>query len=545
MSRTPAPVPPNPMILYEGQCPRSGAWLQLPCTPAAQAAARHLMAELAQDPLYQREGKMYGVLLVQTGAGTTLTLKGFSGLLQGERAVEGWVPPIPGRAQVALAEVQTLRQLEDLTAEIVALQNLPERQAYAQLQQQQSAEWQALKALHQEQRQHRHQQRQQAQATLSGADLTAVLTELDRQSQQEGRQRRRLKALHQQAIAPLQTCCQQADDRLRLLKQRRKALSRQLQAQMHGVYRLQNFAGDSTTLQDLLPTGLPTGTGDCAAPKLLHYAASQGWQPLGLAEFWWGPPQGDKWPGQFYGPCRDRCQPIMGFLLSGANLATPPDLISSAIPPALDLPILYEDLDLIVVDKPAGLLSVPGRSSDRQDSVLSRLRCQYPEGDQLQAVHRLDQDTSGLLLIARHPQAYRALSQQFAQHQVIKHYEAIVTRPLTLQTGTLTLPLWGDPRERPRQQVNWQRGKPSISHYRVLETTGEQSRLELQPLTGRTHQLRVHAAHPQGLNAPILGDRLYGNDPSPQTRLHLHAVSLTCKHPTQDKTVCFASPAPF
>ncbi|MEY2978897.1 MAG: RluA family pseudouridine synthase [Prochlorotrichaceae cyanobacterium] len=528
------------MILYEGQCPRSGAWLQLPCTPAAQVAARHLMAELAQNPVYQREGKMYGVLLVQTRTGTTLTLRGFSGLLQGSGEVEGWVPPIPGRAQVALAEVQTLSQLKDLTAEIVQLQNLPERQDYAQQQAQQTAEWQALKALHQEERQHRQQHRQYCQATLNGTALTAALTELDRQSQEAGRQRRRLKALHQQAIAPLQTRCQQADDRLSFLKQRRKVLSRQLQAQMHGVYRLQNFAGDSATLQDLLPTGLPTGTGDCAAPKLLHYAASQGWHPLGLAEFWWGPPQGDKWPGEFYGPCRDRCQPLMGFLLSGANLATPAELSA----PALDLPILCEDVDLIVVDKPAGLLSVPGRSSDRQDSVLSRLRCQYPEAEQLQAVHRLDQDTSGVLLLARHPLAYQALSQQFAQRQVVKHYEAIVTRPLTLGTGTLTLPLWGDPLERPRQQVNWQRGKLSISHYRVLQTSEEQSRVEFQPVTGRTHQLRVQSAHPQGLNAPILGDRLYGNT-APQIRLHLHAVSLTCKHPTQDKAIYFSSPVPF
>jgi tRNA pseudouridine32 synthase/23S rRNA pseudouridine746 synthase len=488
---------------------------------------------------------MYGVLLVRTPNGSTLTLRAFSGLLQGSCHREGWVPPIPGRDQVALVEAQTLAELSDLTAEIRALQHLPDRQDYAQIQERHREEWQALKALQAQQHQARAQQRQILRATLQGSALTAALGELDRQSQEEGWERRRLKAIHQETIAPLQARCEQADDRILCLKQRRKALSRHLQAQMHGAYRLQNFAGESIPLQDLLSHGLPTGTGDCAAPKLLHYAASQGWQPLGLAEFWWGPAQGNKHPGQFYGPCRDRCQRIMGFLLSGLSGSVP------APETPLELPILYADGDLLVVNKPAGLLSVPGRTSDRQDSVLSRLRCQYPDGDHFQAVHRLDQDTSGLLLIARNALAHRHLSQQFAQRQVDKRYEAIVTRPLALGTGTLSLPLWGNPLERPRQQVNEEHGKPSLTQYRILSVSPTQSRVEFCPLTGRTHQLRVHAAHPQGLNAPILGDRLYGRDrldsplDSPPIRLHLHACSLSFIHPSQGSRFSLSSPAEF
>ena len=365
-------------MVYEGRCPRTGHWLRLPRTAAAEAAARVLMAELAAAPDdHGQEGKMYGILLAKTAAGESVILKGFSGLLKGHSWVEGWVPPIPGRAQVALAETETLAHLDRITAEILALQTLPERAQLAQQQQIYGEKRRSLATQHRQHRQDRQHQRQHLNATLRALGDTALkeaLAELDRQSQQEGIQRRRLKQAQDQVIAPLQGICDSADARIQALKRERKRRSRQLQAQMHGVYRLSNFAGESITLGALMPQGLPTGTGDCAAPKLLHYAATQGWQPVAMAEFWWGPPQGDKQPGQFYGPCRDRCQPIMGFLLSGATAAT---VIAAATD--LTLPILYEDEELIAVDKPAGLLSVPGRTGDRQDSVLSRLRCQYPQ----------------------------------------------------------------------------------------------------------------------------------------------------------------------
>ena len=487
-------------MVYAGRCPRTGAWLQLP-TEAAEAAARDLMATLAQSSDHGQEGKMYGVLLATTAAGPPITLKGFSGLLNGQSHREGWVPPIPGRTQVALAEAETLNRLEQLTAEIVRLQGLPERDQLAQQRQLYAEKRRSLADLHQTQKQARQHQRQHLSATRQGDALAAALAELDRQSQQDGIQRRRLKQEQDEALAPLQARCDQADEKIRALKRQRKVRSRQLQAQMHGVYRLTNFAGVSMTLQELMPQGLPTGTGDCAAPKLLHYAATQGWQPVAMAEFWWGPPQGDKQPGQFYGPCRDRCQPIMGFLLSGATAAAP------LVDTTLELPILYEDDGLIAVDKPAGLLSVPGRTGDRQDSVLSRLRCRYPNDD-IQAVHRLDQDTSGILLLVRNPAAHRHLSEQFQQRSVTKQYEAIVIGAVRPEAGRIDLPLWGDPSDRPRQTVNFQQGKPSQTHYRVLDQTANHTRIEFQPLTGRTHQLRVHAA--EGLKAPIWGDRLYG-----------------------------------
>jgi len=561
-------------MVYEGRCPRTGKWLQLPRTAAAEAAARQLMAELACDPEFHQEGKMYGVLLAQTTVetvgsmktvGTVITLKGFSGLLRGASHWDGWVPPIPGRDQVALVEAQTLSQLDQIKAEILRLQTLPEREAYAQQQCFYEQQYRSLLDRHQRERQERQQQRQQLLETLEGVLLTEALGNLDRQSQWAGTQRRKLKQAQQRALAALAAICTEADDRIRDLKQHRKGLSQQLQAHMHEVYRLTNFAGDSMTLQDLHPQGLPTGTGDCAAPKLLHYAATHGLQPLGMAEFWWGTAQGDKQAGQFYGACRDRCQPIMGFLLSGATIVDSStnslsdslvhafpyfsSVPSSPVPSSpnltdFSLNLLYEDEDVIAIDKPSGLLSLPGRTYDRQDSVFSRLRCQYPDGDRLHPVHRLDQQTSGILLIARNETTARVLSQQFRQRQVDKSYEAIVTGSLTASSGTIALPLWGDPNDRPRQQVDWHQGKPSYTDYRVLSTHGGHSRIQFHPLTGRTHQLRVHAAHPQGLNAPILGDRLYGS-PHPDLRLHLHATHLAFMHPTQGCPIHLFSPASF
>lgn len=531
-----------PLYWYEGYCPKTGALLRLPRTHAAEAIARDLMQQLAVDQQYEREGKMYGVLLVETSSGEQQVLKAFSGLLKGRSLIEGWVPPIAGRDRIALEEAQTLGLLEAIKQEIMLLAQLPERQQYNKLVQDFGIDRRQLQLRHQQQQQDRHQQRQDLIQRLTGEALTSALAALDDQSRHEGMERRRLKRQHNLQLQPLQQIIQQADQRLYHLKQRRRHLSRQLQAQMHATYHLTNFAGTSITLQDLKLGGLPTGAGDCCAPKLLHHAATHDLKPLAMAEFWWGPASGDKRPGEFYGACVDRCQPLLGFLLSGL----PPSPIAPMGREAL--PILYEDPWLLVVDKPTGLLSVPGRYADRQDSVLSRLQSQF-EGASLLAVHRLDQDTSGMLVLARDAQTHRQLSQQFQQRQVNKQYEALLAGLLATDAGVIDLPLWGDPADRPRQQVDWQRGKPSQTQFQVLQRSQEQTRVKFIPLTGRTHQLRVHAADPQGLGLPIVGDRLYGNDlAEKQTiadRLYLHARDLQFHHPQFGNPIQLHSPTPF
>jgi len=556
---------------YEGRCPQSDRLLRLPRTPLVEAIARGLMQQLSAasggDVTPVREGKMYGVLLVALPCGEQRVLKAFSGLLGGQSEVAGWVPPLPGRGQVALAEARTLEQLENLKQQLIALSQRPERQHYNTLLQTCKAQLEELGDRHRDRKQQRQQQRQLLYDTLQGDALTLALETLNQQSQHDGMERRRFKQKQNEQLQPLAQQVEQIETTSRTLKQQRKQRSQQLQAQLHDAYWMTNFLGESRSLQHIVMGGsMPTGTGDCCAPKLLHYAATHHLTPLSMAEFWWGADSVNqaKVQGKFYEACGDRCQPLMGFLLAGLSPSQRLQISSGTTDssqPASSQPalkILYEDDWLIAVDKPAGLLSVPGRYHHTQDSVLSRLQCWFSQhqsmpASPLTAVHRLDQDTSGVLLLARHPEAHRALSLQFQQRQVHKLYEALLAGIVTTDAGVIELPLWGDPQRSPYQQVDRLRGKPSTTRFRRLETGATYTRMELMPLTGRTHQLRVHAADPQGLGVPIVGDRLYGSataDPAPDTapegdRLYLHARELTIQHPQSRQLLHLQSQTPF
>jgi tRNA pseudouridine32 synthase/23S rRNA pseudouridine746 synthase len=543
-----------PRYWYEGYCPQRGAWLRLPRTSLAEAIACGLMQQLAQDAAYSREGKMYGVLLVELPSGEQRVLKAFSGLSNGRNQLEGWVPPIPGHEQVALVEARIVAELDALKQQIITLQELPERKQYQQCCQQWEQRFQEISDRHRERKQQRQEKRQILSETLDGADLAIALQQLDEASRQDGIERRRMKQERDGELRSLQRKILEADTRIGELKQQRKALSHQLQAEMQQAYYLTNFAGQSLSLEQLvLGNAAPMGTGDCCAPKLLHYAATHNLKPLAMAEFWWGPASvgGDKVQGEFYGACTERCQPLIGFLLSGACSPmlqdfeqVPPSIGGLGGPNTESLTILYEDQWLVVVNKPTGLLSVPGRYRDRQDSILSRLRYLLPDGASLLPVHRLDQETSGILVLARDRETHRQVSQQFQARQVQKVYEAVLTGLVTQEHGVIELPLWGDPSDRPYQKVDWQKGKPSVTRFRVMARETDSTRLEFFPVTGRTHQLRVHAADSQGLGIPILGDRLYGCH-TEANRLHLHARKLRLQHPQLGKALHLSAETPF
>ncbi|WGV23655.1 RluA family pseudouridine synthase [Halotia branconii] len=523
---------------YEGNCPQTGDRLRLPRTSLAEAIAYNLMQHLVNNHLYSCEGKMYGVLLVELSTGEKRVLKAFSGLLNGKSVVEGWVPPIPGRNEVAVEEARTLAELDAIKQELITLKHLPEWQEYKNLCHKFEQQLQIISDRHRHCKHQRHEKRQLICKTLTGEALTTALAELDSQSRQQKIERRQLKRQQNEILQPLKQTITTTQLRIQELKQQRQVLSRQLQAQMHAAYSLTNFSGVSLSLQQLMPMGLPTGTGDCCAPKLLHYAATHNLKPLAMAEFWWGSssPNQDKIQGQFYGACAERCQPLMGFLLSGLKINPQNEEVN--------IPIIYEDEWLIAVNKPAGLLSVPGRYHDRQDSVLSRLRNLLPDGMTLATVHRLDQETSGILLLARDRFTHRQLSRQFQQRQIHKVYEAVLSGVVNTEQGVIELPLWKDPQNRPYQQVDWQQGKPSITHFRVIARSKDYTRVEFTPLTGRTHQLRVHAADARGLGVTILGDRLYGCN-AVADRLHLHAREIYFEHPQLEKRLHLQTITPF
>jgi tRNA pseudouridine32 synthase / 23S rRNA pseudouridine746 synthase len=499
---------------YEGR-DRSGQLLRLPRSPEVELLARSLMEELRGN-FFNREGKMYGILLTESVAGKRVVLRAFSGLLGGRSDWPDWVPPMPGREVIAIPEAEILAELERLKQALITLVDQREASTYRSKADRFAAELSILTQRHRQQKADRDRQR-------AGESTDRELSQaLEQQSRQDSRERRQFKADRDAILQPLQAELATIEAEIQALKQQRKELSRQFQADLQAHYQLRNFAGEHRSIAELLPRS-PTGTGDCCAPKLLIEAARLGLRPLAMAEFWWGPNQGDKQAGQFYGACTDRCQPIMGFLLSGL---VPDNLVR-----------LYEDDWFIAIDKPAGLLSVPGRGCDRQDSVFSQL------GPGFIPLHRLDQDTSGVLLFARDRDSYRQIAAQFAQGQVTKIYEAILTGSLLQSQGQIDLPLWSDPDDRPYQRVD-QRGKSSVTDYQVLAHWTDRTRVQFRPRTGRTHQLRVHAQ--VGLGAPILGDRLYGaGDTIAVSRLYLHATILQLVHPRSGELIEIRSTVPF
>ena len=289
-----------------------------------------------------------------------------------------------------------------------------------------------------------------------------------------------------------------------------------------------------TNYQSPMP---PSGAGECCAPKLLQYALTHGMKPLALAEFWVGAPSKTeiRQEGAFYAPCSGRCIPILrhmtkgleGLSIEGVN--KPTDLTDRT-----DIPILFEDEYLMVVNKPAGLLSVPGKNDEPSAETLLHAK----------PVHRLDQDTSGLLVLAKTPEVYKTLQAYFQRRDILKRYEAILQSPMSnLQSeGIIDLPLLPNPYDRPRQMVDREHGKPAITRYKIRERRADGTLLvDFYPLTGRTHQLRVHAAHPEGLNAPIVGDRLYGQAGE---RLMLHAAEIKFMHPVTLHEMHFCEPFP-
>ncbi|HTL31940.1 MAG TPA: RluA family pseudouridine synthase, partial [Kofleriaceae bacterium] len=302
------------------------------------------------------------------------------------------------------------------------------------------------------------------------------------------------------------------------------------------------FRSEHTGLQDKEPPG---GAGDCAAPKLLSYAYRHGLVPIALAEQWIGAPPatGGRIDGVFYPACRGKCGPILAHMLGGLDVEDAPQFGGGPI--AADEPrVLFEDRWLVIVDKPVGLLSVPGRGGALRDCVTTRLRARYPDATGPLVVHRLDLDTSGVLLVAKDLDTYKALQRLFAIREIEKRYVALVDGEVTGERGTIDLPLRGDLDDRPRQIVDPVHGKAAITDWHVLTREGGRTRVALAPRTGRAHQLRVHAA--VGLGAPIVGDRLYGRtEADPLGRLLLHAEAIGFVHPHTGSPIAVTRKTPF
>ena len=330
------------------------------------------------------------------------------------------------------------------------------------------------------------------------------------------------------------------------LKEERKQRSIALQQWIFRQFRLRNARGEEKDIEQIFEETArrnpPAGTGECAAPKLLQHAYLQGYHPLAMAEFWWGnSPKGEiRHHGHYYPSCRHKCEPILGFMLQGLEVEPNP-LLTSLTDPTL-LETVYEDEYLLVVNKPAGMLSVPGKTG--QASVLTILQERYPEATGPILVHRLDMATSGLLLAAKDKDTHALLQKQFEGRTVKKRYIALLDGiPQDKEPkGFIRLPMRPDYDNRPLQMVDFEYGKPAVTRYVIQSEAKNLTRIAYYPETGRTHQLRVHSAHPDGMNCPIVGDPLYGQ---PADRLYLHAERLEFRHPVTDQRMQITKEAPF
>lgn len=512
---------------------------------AVQALLRtgHLGDGLSTSVLHGVQGgKMFGVLLVRAPDGRVGFLRGFSGQLEQRWDVAGWVPPVFDRDARRAVEPPGEKAVKALTAKVEAARADPIHQelkeAHARLLRTHEEARRALRAEHEARRAVRHQLR------ATAADDPARLAALDRESQTDDMALRDLKREWAKERAAIEALLHGANRRLAAVERLRRIVSQEVSWQLYDTYLFENALGHRRSLRALFEPTIPSsGTGDCAAPKLLVFARRHGLTPLGLAEFWWGapPPGGGRLEGQRYPACRDKCGPLLPFLLEGTRVAPSERYRPRDVAPD-ELEVLHEDERLAVVNKPEGLLSVPGTDASVTDSVLARVKARWPNATGPLLVHRLDVETSGLLLVALDHEAFVHLQAQFIERTIFKRYVAVLDGTLERDEGRIELPLRVDLEQRPRQVVDFELGKPAATSFRVLERSLGRTRVELIPHTGRTHQLRVHAAHRLGLGLPIVGDRLYGR---PERRLLLHAEHLRFVHPGSGETLAQSSNAPF
>lgn len=513
--------------------------------PLARRAAEHVRAELAAGLAARLGldapggGKMFGVLVVTDRAGRVGFLRAFSGMAGGTWDVDGYVGPAFDEAARDAFWIAGEAELDAIADQIAAID--------AQLAPLRAAQATALAALKtsEDEARARLRERKEARHALRAATTDpAALAALDRESSRDTAERRQQDLLAREVRARHAVPIGELDSRRSALEAVRAEKSRGFLARIHDTYALANARGETRLLRELFaPAEPPGGAGDCAAPKLLAEAFRRGLRPIALAELWAGapPPTGDRNAGTFYPACRGKCAPILAHMLDG--IAEPSPVFGGG-PIAADEPrTVFEDAHLVIVDKPIGLLSIPGRGDALRDCVLVRLRARYPEARGPIVVHRLDLDTSGLLVAAKDKPTYDALQRLFARREITKRYVAWLDGEIAGDAGTIELPLRVDIDDRPRQIVDREHGLTAVTEWQVLAREPGRTRVAMFPKTGRTHQLRVHAA--VGLGAPIVGDRLYGRPAAPQGRLMLHAEALAFVHPHTRETLTVTRPAPF
>lgn len=512
--------------------------------PLCVMAAGEVQAYINKQTRWKEEldkGKMFGVLIVRTSNGQTGYLAAFSGNLCGSNSHSFFVPPVydllkpDGFFKIEEEQISAINhqigQLQNCDR-YLELQQKMERET-ASSQQALSEVRKVLKAAKEKREQRRlHRPNENEQAAMI------------RESQYQKAEFKRLERYWKEQISEIKTELESFSSQIEALKAERRNRSAALQQKLFQQFNFLNAKGETKNLcaifEETVQKTPPAGAGECAAPKLLQYAYLSGLSPIAMAEFWWGesPKTEIRHHGYYYPSCRGKCEPILRHMLQGLNVEPAP---SERYSLSQNMPeILFEDQWLLVLHKPEGVLSVPGKSEEQ--SIYSLLRARYPEATGPLVVHRLDMATSGLLLAAKTQEVHWHLQAQFENRSIKKRYIALLDGILPEEEGVIDLPICPDYLDRPRQMVNEELGKTAITRYQVMDRRNGQTRIAFFPLTGRTHQLRVHAAHPLGLNCPIVGDELYGRKAE---RLYLHAEYLEFIHPVSGQRMVIEKKAEF
>ena len=492
-------------------------------------------------------GKMFGVLVVKNTDGKIGYLMAFSGKLAGKNHHPNFVPPVYDMLEEDGFFLKEIEQLNEFNRKIKLLESNPTYVSLLKQQEQLLSDSHEVltdirnkisiaKAARKTIRQNLIQEEEIDQNTLLESLRKESIAEQSYYKNQRAHWKLQQDKLEIE-IAPML-------NEINSLKLDRKNQSSELQQQLFDNYIFLNNLGKQKNIGEIFSDTYtqkpPSAAGECAAPKLLQYAFLHGLHPITIAEFWWGqsPKSEIRVHGQYYPACRGKCGPILAHMLEGIEVAENPMLQNPGEGKTLE--IVYQDEYLLVINKPAEFLAVPGIHI--KDSVAERMKMQFPNASGPLVVHRLDMSTSGLMLIALTSDIYIDLQKQFIDRKIQKEYEALLEGTLSQDKGEIKLPLRLDIDDRPRQLVCFKHGKSALTHWEVIERKDGRTRVVFKPITGRTHQLRVHAAHSLGLNAPIIGDDLYGKI---DNRLHLHAARIIFSHPVSKEIMDIKLKATF
>lgn len=527
--------------------------------PLTVVATRELQEYLEKQTDFEHEfglkgaklknaiGKMFGILVVKKTDNSLGYLAAYSGKLADNSFPDKFVPPIFNMRSEGSFYLEGEKKIEKIGAEIQLLKKdenyLSLKKSLKKLSKKIEEDLAAQRKKMKTSKLSRRLQKKEAKANLDAANFNILNKKLIQESYNDQFYYKELQEYYSYKIEESKTLLADFENKIIGLMALRKKTSAILQNTLFEKYQFLNQQKETKGLLTIFNNPSvkpPAGAGDCSAPKLLQYAFQHELTPVAMAEFWWGisPNSEVRKHKNFYPSCQSRCKPILNHMLKGIQMDE--NLIHKNLSENQELKIIFEDDDLVIVNKPPDFLSVPGK--EITDSVYTRIKQKYPEAIGPLIVHRLDMSTSGIIVLTKTKEANKIVQNQFIKRTVKKRYVALLNGKLSKKQGVIKLPLRLDLDDRPRQLVDFKNGKKAETNWHVISQNDTHTRVHFYPITGRTHQLRVHAAHKEGLNTSIKGDDLYGKK---QDRLYLHAEFIEFTHPTSRNKISFTVPADF